>query len=137
MDKYSAIIQWSPKDGVFVARCPELKDLASHGPTRAKAAAEIDIAVTLALETYREEGLELPEPAKFDMFEKGGSMNEKSCFDCCVRGVCFIPKQAAEFQECFKPITGNREGEISYSNMISQFKVFIAERCRFYRLKED
>ena len=61
MPHYSMRLVWSPEDRVFVASCPELGDLSAHGEDPASAAFELSKALELAVETYLEEGWELPE----------------------------------------------------------------------------
>lgn len=61
--RYSVRIFWSDADGGYVATCPELRDLSAFGETEAEALREIREAIQLAVETYREEGWDLPGPA--------------------------------------------------------------------------
>jgi len=63
MTRYSMRVAWSDPDGMFVATCPELRDLSALGTTPEQAAAELTEAIDLALETYRDEGMPAPEPA--------------------------------------------------------------------------
>lgn len=62
MNKYSVDCRWSEEDGAFVAVCPELGQLSALGSTAKEAVEELEIAVSLALETYEEEGWPLPNP---------------------------------------------------------------------------
>jgi len=64
MPNYGMKLAWSPEDEVYVASCPELGDLSAHGAAPAEAAAELSIAMELAIATYKEEGWALPEPQK-------------------------------------------------------------------------
>jgi predicted HicB family RNase H-like nuclease len=62
MPHYGMRLAWSPEDQVYVASCPELGDLSSHGASPTEAAAELSKAMELAVETFEEEGWALPEP---------------------------------------------------------------------------
>jgi antitoxin HicB len=62
MNKYSINIFWSDEDEGYIAVSPEFPGLSAFGKTAAKAIAEAQIALELFTETYREEGLSLPEP---------------------------------------------------------------------------
>ena len=61
--QYEILIQWSDQDHAFVAKVPELPGCMAHGPTRATARQNIDQAIALWLETAREYGDPVPEPA--------------------------------------------------------------------------
>ena len=58
---YSMDIRWSGEDGAFVAVCSELGGVSALGETAVRAAAELEQAVALAVETYQEEGWALPD----------------------------------------------------------------------------
>lgn len=63
MHKYSVLIQYDPQDKIYVASVPELQGCMAHGETKEKALKEIEIAKELWIETAKEEGLPIPEPA--------------------------------------------------------------------------
>src|SRR5947209_899360 len=65
---YSTRIFWSEEDGGFIAMCPELRNVSAFGETEEVAVRELQEAVQLALETYRDEGWPFPEPATQDRF---------------------------------------------------------------------
>jgi len=54
-------VAWSPEDGVYVASCPEMENLAAHGDDPGEAVSELSKGLQLAIATYEEEGWELPE----------------------------------------------------------------------------
>ena len=64
MHKYEVIIYWSDEDDAFIAQVPELPGCMAHGDTHEAALAEIQIAVSLWLDTAVEFGDPLPEPAR-------------------------------------------------------------------------
>ncbi len=61
-DKYSVSVFWVEEDNCFVATCPEFSLLSAHGDTREEATSEFQIVLEMAIESYTEDGLELPEP---------------------------------------------------------------------------
>lgn len=62
MSRYSMKVEWSAGDEVFIASCPELGGLATHGPTQGAAVTELATAIDLALEAYQADGWMAPEP---------------------------------------------------------------------------
>jgi antitoxin HicB len=61
---YSMIIQWSEEDQVFVVSLPEFGDgCKTHGSTYEEAAKNGREAMELLMETFRNDGRSLPEPA--------------------------------------------------------------------------
>jgi len=62
MNKYKFDITWSAEDEGFIAICPEFSGLSAFGKTRAKALGEAEIALKLFIESYVEDGEQLPEP---------------------------------------------------------------------------
>lgn len=64
MSRYSYIVRWSDEDSAFIATCPEFPGVSAFGDTQSDACAEIEVALEAMIETYREEGWDLPEPAK-------------------------------------------------------------------------
>lgn len=65
---YSADLRWSPEDQAWVAVCPELGELSAVGETTGEALRELEVAVELAVETYRAEGWSLPDPSMHHAF---------------------------------------------------------------------
>ncbi len=63
MDKYEIIIYWSDEDQAFVADVPELPGCMAHGNTREEALTNINEAIKLWLDTAKEFGDPIPEPA--------------------------------------------------------------------------
>ncbi len=61
-DKYSVSVFWSDEDECFIATCPEFPLLSAHGETREEATAEFQIVLEMAIESYQEDGIELPKP---------------------------------------------------------------------------
>jgi predicted RNase H-like HicB family nuclease len=60
--RYEVIIYWSEEDAVFVAEVPELPGCMAHGSTHADALREVEVAISLWLDTARELGRPIPEP---------------------------------------------------------------------------
>lgn len=62
MYKYETIIYWSNEDQSFLAEVPELPGCMSHGISPEDALKNINEAITLWIETAREDGENIPEP---------------------------------------------------------------------------
>ncbi len=62
MTRYSVRVMWSDEDKSFVAVCPELNGVSALGSTLEEAITELNVAMELALDAYKEEGWPLPEP---------------------------------------------------------------------------
>lgn len=61
---YSRKVVWSTDDRCFIATVPEFEGVSAYGSTPSDALSELEVALDLAIETYEEEGWELPEPAR-------------------------------------------------------------------------
>jgi antitoxin HicB len=59
---YSMQVKWSEPDGMFVATCPEFGGISALGESYEDAVRELQVAINLAIATYRENGRALPEP---------------------------------------------------------------------------
>lgn len=55
-------VEWSEIDDAFKVTCPAFPGLSAFGETREEALEEANVALSLFIEDYREEGDELPEP---------------------------------------------------------------------------
>lgn len=64
MDTYSCRVVWSDEDDGYIATSPEFADISAFGVTAAEAIAELEDALSAAIETYRDSGWELPEPLR-------------------------------------------------------------------------
>src|SRR2546427_10255405 len=73
--KYSFNIFWSQEDEAYIATCREFPLLSASGHTADKALAEMQVALNLAIETYREEGWPLPEPQVYKGEQPSGKFN--------------------------------------------------------------
>jgi predicted RNase H-like HicB family nuclease len=62
MNKYSFNLAWSDEDEGFIATCPEFPGLTAFGETAEEALSEASVALSLFIETYKEDGISLPEP---------------------------------------------------------------------------
>ena len=62
MNKYQFSLAWSNQDNEYMATCLEFPGLSAFGETAADALAEAQIALELFIETYRQDGVSLPEP---------------------------------------------------------------------------
>jgi len=60
---YSMRIHWSDEDGCFIGTCPEFPHTSGFGNSPTDAASELGTAIELAVQTHKEEGWPLPEPA--------------------------------------------------------------------------
>ena len=65
MAEYSIFMQYDPQDKIYIASVPELQGCMAHGETKEEALKEIEIAKELWIETAKEDGLPIPEPALF------------------------------------------------------------------------
>ena len=63
MHKHAITIRWSDEDQAFIAEAPDLPGCMAHGSTHEAALAEIQVAVSLWLDTAAEFGDPLPEPS--------------------------------------------------------------------------
>ena len=63
-DRYSIRVEWSERDEAFKASCPAFPGLSAFGDTRGEALEEANVALSLFVEDYLEEGDELPEPRR-------------------------------------------------------------------------
>lgn len=80
---YEVRIWYSPAPGdeCFVAQVLDMPGVVAHGETREEAAREIQIALTLALETYVEAGEQPPAPknhAAIALGARGGSARTRA-----------------------------------------------------------
>ena len=57
-------IYWDEEDQIFVAYAPELPGCMAHGDTQEEALASIHEAIEFWLDTARELGREIPQPAR-------------------------------------------------------------------------
>ena len=60
--KYEIVIWWSDEDDAFIVDVPELPGCTAHGPTYADAAREIQVAMSLWVDTVEEFGMDVPKP---------------------------------------------------------------------------
>jgi predicted RNase H-like HicB family nuclease len=60
--KYEIIIYWSNEDKIYIAEVPELPGCMAHGTTHFEALKNLQDAITLWLETAKENNLSIPEP---------------------------------------------------------------------------
>ena len=63
MYKYRIILYWSEEDSVFIADVPELPGCMAHGDTQEEALRNVNDAIGLWIDTAREFGNPVPEPA--------------------------------------------------------------------------
>ncbi len=63
MEKYETIIFWSDEDQAFVADVPQLPGCMAHGNTQEEALNNVNVAIQLWIDTAREFGDPVPEPA--------------------------------------------------------------------------
>lgn len=68
MTKYSSVVRWSDEDEVYIAVCPELGGISAFGDTPAEAIQEMEVAMELAIETYKDQGWPLPAPAVVQIY---------------------------------------------------------------------
>lgn len=58
---YHINLLWSDEDECWVADVPDLRFCSAHGDTREEALAEVEVAISLFLESLREDGKPAPE----------------------------------------------------------------------------
>ena len=63
MEKYETIIYWSDEDQAFVVDVPQLPGCMAHGNTQEEALKNANAAIQLWIDTAREFGDPVPEPA--------------------------------------------------------------------------
>lgn len=61
-EKYSFKVRYSEEDEGYIAECPEFSGLSAFGETPGEAIQEAEIALELFIESYEEEGKNLPKP---------------------------------------------------------------------------
>ena len=66
--KYEIIMWWSDEDNAFIADVPELQFCSAHGDTYEEALKEIQVAMSLWIDTAKEFGHPVPEPKGRLMF---------------------------------------------------------------------
>ena len=66
--RYELIIFWDKSDQIFVVDVPELRGCMAHGRTKAEAIANAEAAISLWIETAKEDGVPVPEPRGRLMF---------------------------------------------------------------------
>jgi predicted HicB family RNase H-like nuclease len=65
---YSAKVFWSDEDEAYVAVCPELNNISAFGESREEALRELDTAIELALDVYRQDKIPIPPPAEAKLY---------------------------------------------------------------------
>jgi predicted RNase H-like HicB family nuclease len=60
--KYELVVYWSAEDGVFVVEVPDLPGCAAHGPTPPDAVRNAQDAISLWIDSAREDGAQIPAP---------------------------------------------------------------------------
>jgi predicted RNase H-like HicB family nuclease len=63
MNRYTIIVFWSEEDAAWVADVPDLKSCSAFGNSPEDAVSEVRVAMDAWLETARDAGLPIPEPA--------------------------------------------------------------------------
>jgi predicted RNase H-like HicB family nuclease len=66
--KYEIILYWSDEDNVFIAEVPELPYSSAHGDTYEEALKEVQVAMSLWIDTAKEFRHPVPEPKGRLMF---------------------------------------------------------------------
>lgn len=59
---YHINVFWYPEDNCWIADVPDLRPCSAHGDTPSEAIAEAENAISLWLETARDNGFPIPEP---------------------------------------------------------------------------
>lgn len=68
MNKYPINIVWSEEDGEYLATCASFPGLSAFGETEEEALKQAKIALELFIESYKERGLQLPEPSRVSKY---------------------------------------------------------------------
>ena len=61
-NRYEIIIFWSDEDQAFIADVPELPGCMAHGSSHGEALASAEKAISLWIDTAREDGAAFPQP---------------------------------------------------------------------------
>ena len=61
--KYELAVYWSAEDAVFVVDVPDLPGCMAHGSTPADAVRNAENAISLWIDTAREDGARIPDPS--------------------------------------------------------------------------
>ncbi len=64
-NQFSLLIEWSTEDRLYVVTFPEFPGSHTHGIAYEDAVKQGQEVLELLVETYRQEGRPLPEPAEF------------------------------------------------------------------------
>ncbi|HEY8601165.1 MAG TPA: type II toxin-antitoxin system HicB family antitoxin [Thermomicrobiales bacterium] len=62
---YSLVIEWDPRDAIYVVTVPELTGCRTHGETYAEAVANAQEAIASWVMVAREDGKALPDPKPY------------------------------------------------------------------------
>ena len=62
---YSMCIEWSEEDDAYVVSFPEFPGAHTHGATHVEAVKNGQEVVALLIESYAQEGMPLPQPARY------------------------------------------------------------------------
>ena len=68
MTHYQVIINWSDQDQAFIAEVPELAGFMADGKTYREAQNNVEPIISERIETAKEQGRSIPQPAGFRIF---------------------------------------------------------------------
>jgi predicted RNase H-like HicB family nuclease len=60
--RYHVDVFWSDEDHCWIANAPDLRPCSAHGDTPVAAVTEIEAAINIILDHYREQGMPAPAP---------------------------------------------------------------------------
>ena len=61
---YEIQLTWDPEDEIYVATIPSIPGCMAHGVTKTEAIKSAQAAIELWIETARDDGIPIPEPAE-------------------------------------------------------------------------
>lgn len=74
--RYSMILEWEPKDRIYVVTVPELRGCRTHGETLEEAVRQGQEAIESWIDAMREWGRPVPTPRHFDLDSVGAPIEE-------------------------------------------------------------
>ncbi len=59
--RYHIDVFWSDEDDCWIANVPDLRPCSAHGDTPVEAVTEVEVAIGMCLEFYRDKGMSAPD----------------------------------------------------------------------------
>ncbi|HMP43251.1 MAG TPA: type II toxin-antitoxin system HicB family antitoxin [Roseiflexaceae bacterium] len=109
MEKYSYTIAWSDEDAAYVALSPEFPGISGIAETVKDAVSELQTALALAVETYQEEGWELPAPHSQQRYSGKAVGNEWGIWSATPETPVLIARRRLESRTYWKEVQDSEE----------------------------